>query len=63
MATKTQVDGLDEKLGRVERSLKRRMGQHKTDLAGRIDKVATTSPTIRQFEKLKAKVDRHHPTN
>jgi len=28
-----------------------------------ISKVATTSPSIKMFDKLKAKVDRHHPAN
>ena len=47
-------------LGKLERSLKLRMGKHKRELSSGIAKVALTSPTLSKFDKLKEKVDRHH---
>lgn len=68
MVTKQAFDeranGLEKRMGKMERSLKRRIGEVRTDLARRIVNVATTTPTIQQFNDLKARVDRYHaPAN
>ena len=57
LATK---DDLKKGLGKLERSLKLRMGKHKKELLSGIANVALKSPTLSNFDKLKEKVDRHH---
>ena len=58
MATKVQVDAVDRKIDKVERSLIHRMGKLRIDLAGRIAKVSTATATSDQFGKLEERVDR-----
>ncbi len=49
---------LKEGLGKLERSLKRRMGQERNKVLDTIGKLATHTPTISAFRELKSKVDK-----
>lgn len=53
----TKVD-LKEGLGKLERSLKRRMGQERNKILETIGKLATHTPTISAFRELKSRVDK-----
>ena len=67
MVTQTEfverADGIEAKIGETERSLKLRISKVQIDLAGRIANVSITSPTMKMFNELRDKVNRHHPTN
>lgn len=54
MVTKTD---LDEGLAALERRMKLRMGKMHRELLGAIGKLATSTPTIDAFRRLKARVD------
>ncbi len=54
----TTKDDLKEGLGKLERSLKRRMGQERNKILETIGKLATHTPTISAFRELKSKVDK-----
>jgi len=58
-----RADAIEKKIGKTERSLKLRISKVQIDLAGRIANVSITSPTMKMFNELRDKVNRHHPTN
>lgn len=49
-------DDVNSAIVSSERIIIRKIGQVKNDLAGRIANLALTTPTIREFEKLKQEV-------
>lgn len=51
-------DDLKGGLGKLERSLKRRMGQERNKILETIGKLATHTPTISAFRELKSRVDK-----
>ena len=59
MATSTQVERLDKNVATMEKRLKKRMGEHKSELKQDISSLAESTPTIREFDKLKDRVDRY----
>ena len=59
MATSTQVERLNKNMATMEKSLKKRMGEHKSELKQDISNLAENTLTIREFGKLKERVDRY----
>ena len=49
---------IDSSTGKLERSLKRRMGQERNKILETIGKLAIRTPTITAFQELKSKVDK-----
>ena len=62
MVTKTEIRRVETKMGKMERSLKLRMGKQKSDILGAISGLEKTTPTRKEFTKLKDRVDRYHST-
>lgn len=62
MATKSNVQRVETRMGKMERSLKLRMGKQKGEILGAISGFEKTTPTRKEFTKLKDRVDRYHPT-
>ena len=58
LATKDDLKALEGKIDSLERRLKLRMGKHKMEILMAMAKLATTTPTRKEFEELKGKVDR-----
>jgi hypothetical protein len=57
-AAKEDLEKLATKddLLKTERRLKRRMGQHRNEIIVRIGKLATSTPSRKEFDELKAEV-------
>lgn len=49
--------GLEEKIDKLERSLKRRMGVERNKILTTVGRLATTTPTLTAFRELKSKVE------
>ncbi|KKU81174.1 hypothetical protein A2875_00295 [Candidatus Gottesmanbacteria bacterium RIFCSPHIGHO2_01_FULL_46_14] len=49
---------IDSSVGKLDRSLKRRMGQDRNKILSTIGSLATHTPTITAFRELKSKVDK-----
>jgi hypothetical protein len=58
---KKRLDSVEAKMVKMERSLKRRMGKHKTEIMTAVSKLATSTPTQEDFDDLQARVDKYHP--
>lgn len=43
---------------KMERSLKKRMGKHRTEIMTSVSKLATNTPTQKEFEELEERVER-----
>ena len=56
-------DNLANGLGKLERSLKRRMGQHKSQIMTSVSRLAITTPTRKEFNALKDRFDQYYPIN
>jgi len=56
-----KIDGMEKNM--ATKSDLRRLRKGQREIKMDISKLATTTPTIRVFDKLKDKVDRHHPTS
>ena len=59
----TSKTDLHNGLSKLERSLKRRMGQESNKIVVSIGKLALSAPTKKEFDELKNRVDRLHPAN
>ena len=53
----------NEELKKTEKRLKRQINTNHREAIIAIARVATSSPTIKQFKALEDKVERHHPSN
>ena len=54
---------VEEKITKMERSLKRRMGKHRNEVLKAIGDLAMTTPTQNEFDELNARVERYHPVS
>jgi len=65
LATKDDLKDFATKIDllKMERRLKLHVSKAKIDLATRISRVATSSPTIKMFNDLEGRINRYHPTN
>jgi len=61
LATKADVQRVEAKMLTMERSLKRRMGKHRNEIMAALGKIATSTPTKKEFDDLKEKVELLHP--
>ena len=61
MVLKGNMRRVEAKMTKMGRSLNRRMGSIKNAILKAVDNLATTTPTQKDFGKLKARVDKYHP--
>ena len=54
---------ISKEIAGSERRIKRRMGKEHNEIKTRIAKVATTTPTYKEFKELKEKMGHAHPHN
>ena len=61
--TKKDLEGLATKKDLEKSATKNDLKVMNKDLAKRISTIATNSPTLKMFNQLQRKVERHHPTS